>query len=115
MINFETGLPSPVYEDDDHKLRISGTRVLLEMVIRAFQQGEQPEGIVDMFPNLSLASVYAVIAWYFQHRTDVDIYVNQVNKNEDLQRERIRQHYTSADQDLLERLRLTRAERFTTA
>ncbi|MBX3064722.1 MAG: DUF433 domain-containing protein [Anaerolineae bacterium] len=56
---------------------MGNTRILLELVIYAFRQGETPEGIIDSYPSLTLADVYAVIAYYLNHREEVDSYIRQ--------------------------------------
>lgn len=52
----------PLREDADGSLRIGNSWVLLELVIRAFQDGATPEAIVQRYSTLALAEVYAVIA-----------------------------------------------------
>lgn len=67
--------PVPLITTPEGVVRISGTRVPLETVVRAFRQGATPEEIVQDFPTLSLAHVYAVLAYYLTHREAVDTYV----------------------------------------
>ncbi len=54
-------LSVPLYEDPPGVLRVGKSRVLLELVIHAFQRGETPEGIVQSYDTLSLPDVYAVV------------------------------------------------------
>ncbi len=68
--------PVPLTRTPDGVIRISGTRVHLETVVRAFQDGASPEEIAQDYP-LTLASVYAVIAYYLWHRESVDAYMVQ--------------------------------------
>ena len=68
-------LPVPLRQDPPGVLRVGNSRVLLELVIYAFQQGESPEGIVEMYPALELGDVFAVIAFYLSHRQEVDEYL----------------------------------------
>lgn len=89
MIATPQTLHVPLWTDDDGKLRVDGTRVLLETVINAFQQGENPEGIVDSFPTLNLVAVYGVIAYYLSHRAEVDAYMQQVRAAGERIRQRI--------------------------
>jgi uncharacterized protein (DUF433 family) len=65
----------PVREDAAGALRVGDSRVLLELLIRAFQDGATPEAIVQRYPTLALSDVYAVIAYYLRHRTEVEQYV----------------------------------------
>jgi uncharacterized protein (DUF433 family) len=65
----------PLREDADGALRVGDSRVLLEMVVRAFQDGAPPETIVQRFATLSLSDVYATIAYYLRHRREVEAYL----------------------------------------
>ena len=73
-ITFQTDAP-PLREDPSGAVRVGRSRVLLELVIRAFQDGATPESIVQSYPSVSLADVYGVIAYYLRHRHDVDDYL----------------------------------------
>jgi uncharacterized protein (DUF433 family) len=50
----------PLKADGSGGLRVGGTRVLLEMVIRAFQDGATAETIVQRYPSLELSIPRAV-------------------------------------------------------
>jgi len=83
-----TAIDVPLRMDEHGKIRIGDTRVLLELVIHAFQQGESAEGIVDSYPTLKLADVYIVLAYYLTHRAEVDAYLRQADTAADrVQRE----------------------------
>ncbi|HEX8650470.1 MAG TPA: DUF433 domain-containing protein [Pyrinomonadaceae bacterium] len=58
-------------------LRITGTRVSLDSVIYAFQEGATPEEIVQQYPTLDLKDVYAVISYYLQNQTEIEEYLAQ--------------------------------------
>lgn len=47
----------------------------LDIVVSAFDDGATPEEIVCCYPSLRLADVYALIAYYLDHRTDVNAYL----------------------------------------
>jgi uncharacterized protein (DUF433 family) len=61
----------------DGAVRVRGTRVSLDTVIRAFDEGCTPEEIRDDYPTLQLADIYAVIAFYLRHREDVLVYLQE--------------------------------------
>ena len=63
-------------EDAAGALRIGRTRVLAELVLRAFQDGATPEAIVQRYPSLSLADAYAAIGYYSHHREKMDEYLS---------------------------------------
>ena len=54
----------PLSEDRPGVFRVGKSRVLLELVLLAFQRGETPEGIIRSYRTLQLADVYAVISRY---------------------------------------------------
>jgi len=45
---------SPYIEQEDGALRIKGTRVGIEPIVAAFQEGESPEKIAKEFPTVTL-------------------------------------------------------------
>ena len=62
-MSFQT-VAVPLFDDGQGGLRVTGTRVLLERIVHAFEDGATPEGIVQSYDTLQLADVYAVLAWY---------------------------------------------------
>jgi uncharacterized protein (DUF433 family) len=79
----------PLREDSAGALRVGDSRVLLELVIRAFQDGATPETIVQRYSTLALPDVYAVITYYLRHRTEVEEYLARREQNAEEVRERI--------------------------
>lgn len=70
-------------EKHDRAWRIRDTRVSLDSVIYQFQQGRSPEAIQDAFPTLSLSQVYGAIAYYLDHRIELDSYLAHSGADED--------------------------------
>jgi uncharacterized protein (DUF433 family) len=64
----------PLSEDSNGVVRVGGTRVTLEAVIEAFNEGCTAEEIATQYPSLQLADIYATITYYLRHRKDVDVY-----------------------------------------
>jgi uncharacterized protein (DUF433 family) len=54
---------------------VSGTRISLDSIVYAFQQGIPPEGIVQSFPLLTLEQVYGAITFYLANRAEIDAYL----------------------------------------
>ena len=79
----------PLREDESGALRVGESRVLLELVIRAFQDGATPETIVQRYSTLSLPDVYAVIAYYLRHRSEVEGYLARREQKAEEVRQRI--------------------------
>ena len=67
----------PLREDPPGVFRVGNSRVLLELVIHAFQRGETPESIVQSYDTLSLLDVYAVIGYYLAKPQLIDEYLRQ--------------------------------------
>lgn len=74
MLNIQTK-PVPIKVTADGVARIGGTRVTLDTVVGAFNDGATAEEIVQQYPALHLADVYSTIAYYLQFREDVDTYI----------------------------------------
>src|SRR5947208_36431 len=71
------GVAVPLFEDGQGGLRVTGTRVLLERIIHAFEDGATPEGIVQSYDTLQLGDVYAVLTWYLRHNAEVEDYLRR--------------------------------------
>src|SRR5712691_5592989 len=65
----------PLIQEKDGTVHVTGSRVTLDTVVGAFRKGATAEQIQDSFPSLSLQQVYAVIAYYLEHQTEVDSYL----------------------------------------
>ena len=79
----------PLREDADGAIRVGESRVLLELVIRAFQDGATPETIVQRYSTLALPDVYAVISYYLRHRNEVEAYLTEREQKADEVRQRL--------------------------
>ena len=73
--------PAPLFTDEDGVVRVGGTRIRLDTVVYAFNQGASAEEILQQYPSLALADIYATITYYLQHRTAVDDYLKERNRN----------------------------------
>ena len=77
MMLVVTDQPIPLSADADGVVRVGNTRVTLDTVIAAFQEGATPETIAQQYPSLTLADVYAVIGYYLNHRSEVHAYLQE--------------------------------------
>lgn len=69
--------PIPLATDANGIMRVGRTRVTLDTVIAAFQEGATPETMTQQYPSLELGDVYAVIGYYLSHRPEVHAYLHQ--------------------------------------
>lgn len=80
--------PLPLKKDKDGTIRVGGTRVTLDSIIWEFKEGASAEEIVGAYPSLRLADVYAVIGHYLRHRSEVEDYLRQQEREaEEVRRE----------------------------
>ena len=71
-------MPSEYIEERNGGYYVAGTRISLDSVVYAFNRGESPEQILEGYPLLgSLARVYGVIAFYLDHKADIDKYLEE--------------------------------------
>jgi uncharacterized protein (DUF433 family) len=101
--------PVPLHLDQDGTVRIGNSRVLLDLVVRAYQRGTAPEKIVQSFPTLELADVYGVVSYYLHHRDEVHEYLDR----RDIEANELRKEIESlqpAKQDLRDRINKGLAE-----
>ena len=82
----------PLRRDASGGLRIGHSRVLVDLVIRAFQDGATPEAIAQRYSAVTLADIYAVIAYYLRHREDIDAYLTEREKQARAVRQCIERH-----------------------
>jgi len=55
---------SYIREDEHSVKRVGKTRVMLDSVVAAFQQGHSAETIAQQYPALTLEEIYGAIAYY---------------------------------------------------
>ena len=67
----------PLETDVDGVVRVGNTRVTLDTVAAAFNEGATAEEIVQQYPSLSLADVYQVISYYLRRTAEVEAYLRQ--------------------------------------
>lgn len=78
MVDFEPlSVVVPLREVPPGVFRVGKSRVLLELVLNAFQRGETPEGIVRSYRTLELADVYAIISRYLANPAPFDDYLRR--------------------------------------
>lgn len=67
----------PLIEGDDGAIRVTGTRITLDLIIGAFDAGASAEEIVLQFTTLELGAVYAVLAWAIANDGAVRAYLDK--------------------------------------
>ncbi len=70
----------PLREEPRGIFRVGKSRVLLELVLRAFKAGATPESIVQSYDTLNLADVYAVVSRYLAAPAPFEAYLRQCDE-----------------------------------
>jgi uncharacterized protein (DUF433 family) len=66
----------PIATDKDGVIRVGNTRVTLDTIVTAFNEGATPEEIAQQYPVVSLADIYSVIGYYLHHPSEVSAYLS---------------------------------------
>ena len=69
--------PVPLRIDADGVARVGPTRVTLDTVVAAFQDGATAEEIAQQYDTLDLADIYAVIGYFLRHPVEVETYLQE--------------------------------------
>jgi len=105
----DTTITAPLALNEQGVIRVAGTRVTLDTVISAFQDGATAEEIVLAYTSLHLADVYATLAWYLQHQAEADTYLRERQQIAEAVRRENEARFDS--RGIRERLLKRRAER----
>ena len=65
----------PVVMDRDGVMRILHSRITLDTLVSAFQDGATAEEIAQQYPTVSLADIYSIIGYYLRRRPELDAYL----------------------------------------
>ena len=64
-------------------IRVTGTRVQLEIVIAAYNDGYSVEEISSAFPTVGVADAYSVVGYYLHHKDEIDDYCKRQRRAAD--------------------------------
>jgi uncharacterized protein (DUF433 family) len=88
----------PLSMDAYGTVRVHGKRLTLETVLGAYERGDTPQEIVEGFPDLSLADVHAIVAYYLRNREEVDAYMQAQDAEGDELRKKFEALHGDADE-----------------
>lgn len=71
-----TPVPVPLRLDADGVIRVGGTRVTLDTIVQAYQEGATAEEVAQQYP-VPLSDVYATFSFYLARKAEVDQYLSQ--------------------------------------
>ncbi len=67
----------PLTQTPEGVIRITGTRLPLDTIMRHYNRGASAEELTNRFPAVSLSQVHAVLAYYLTHRAELDAYLKE--------------------------------------
>src|SRR5262245_34653622 len=70
-------LSIPLTRLENGVYRVTGTRIGMDIVIEAFKDGATPEEIIESFDSLRMADVYTIIAYYLNHKEEIEEQLRQ--------------------------------------
>jgi uncharacterized protein (DUF433 family) len=82
--------PVPLRLDEHGVIRIADSRISLEVILDYYHQGMPAEAIAEGYEDvITLADVYAVLAYYHRHRDEVDAYLHQRDQESEALRRQV--------------------------
>ena len=54
------------------RARIAGTRSRVQDIVAWFELGRSPDEVASAYPHITLADVHAALAYYYDHREEID-------------------------------------------
>jgi uncharacterized protein (DUF433 family) len=89
---------------DQEAIRIKGTRVGIETVLRDYKDGASPEEMVLRYPTLSLEQVHATITYYLANEEKAEGYLKRVRQRQEEAWQEQQRHPSKFVRSLRERL-----------
>src|SRR5260370_35471340 len=71
---------SEYIEQRDEGYYVAGTRISLDSVVYAFNEGQSPEAIQEDFPLLKRSQIYGAIAYYLDRQAVIDEYLARTER-----------------------------------
>ncbi len=88
--------PLPLSRDRTGVIRVAGTRVSLDSLVSAYEQGASIPELTEAFPDLTLPDIHASIAYYLRHRGEVARYLDARRREARAVEERLRRDFPEA-------------------
>ncbi len=96
QVEFQANTP-PFRWDEAGGIRIGQSRVTLDSLLATYHSGSTPEEIAVQYPVLRLEDIYSTIAYYLNHRQEIDSYLEQRSQQAQQMRQQLVQKHNLAD------------------
>jgi uncharacterized protein (DUF433 family) len=94
----------PIRLDESGTIRVSGTRVTLDVLLASYNHGYCAEALHEAYDVIPVVDAHAVIAWYLINKVEVDAYLADGEKEAERIRAEIEAGYTPEQRTRLEAL-----------
>lgn len=95
QVEFQVTAP-PFRWDEAGGIRIGKSRVTLDSLLAVYHTGSTPEEIAVQYSVLRLEDIYTAIAYYLNHRQEIDSYLEQRRQKAQQQRSQFVREYNLA-------------------
>jgi uncharacterized protein (DUF433 family) len=93
-----TTVPLEYIEVDDRGVaKLIGTRTKVRMVVIDSNAGRSPAWIHKQYPHLSLSQIHAALAYYYEHKDEIDREIEESARFADEMRAKNPNRYTRAE------------------
>jgi len=99
---------TPVAPDSGGTIRVKGSRLIIDLIVFRYQEGDTVEDIHDSFPTVSVEQIQKTLSWYLANQSEVDDYIRKRDKEAEILRREIESQ--SANKALREKLQRRKAE-----
>jgi len=99
---------TPVAPDSGGTIRVKGSRLIIDLIVFRYQEGDTVEEIHESFPTVSVEQIQKTLSWYLANQSEVDDYIRMRDKEAEILRREIESQ--SANKALREKLQRRKAE-----
>ncbi|MEG3876518.1 DUF433 domain-containing protein [Microcoleus sp. herbarium7] len=87
----------PFRWDEAGGIRIGSSRVTLDSILASYYNGSTPEEIAIQYSVVRLEDIYSTIAYYLNHRQEIDSYLEQRSQQAQQLRQQLSQKHNLVD------------------
>lgn len=92
------------------RLRVDGTRITVNQIVVLYKQGSSAEEIADKYTHLTLAQIYAALAYYHANREEIETELTADSQETAMTGLSEKERWLEAFKELQRRLNLTPAK-----
>jgi uncharacterized protein (DUF433 family) len=75
--------PVPLKKWDAGSVRVTGTRIHFNIVVGLYRRDGTVQDLLEALPDLSPATAHRLVAYYLEHQSEVDAWIEQIDREAD--------------------------------